>query len=290
MKKSKHAKTPSKKSSQTENSDFFRNPKFWVIGILLLTSMVYLPSLSNDFTNWDDQGYVLENKLLQDVSLEGLQEIIVTPIGANFHPVTMLSLALNYQISGLDPFSYHLFNLLLHLINTLLVFGFIYLLSEKKLEAAVIVALFFAIHPMHVESVAWIAERKDVLYTAFFMASLIYYVRFLDEGNQKAYWWAFVFFVLSLLSKPAAVVLPVVLILIDYLRNKNLLDTKLLVQKIPFFVLSLGMGWYTLRVQTDFGATAGEAIYSISEKVMFASHSIFIYLIKLFVPYGLSAF
>src|ERR1051325_9147161 len=97
------------------------------------------------------------------------------PVSLNYHPLTILSLAVNYHFSKLAPYGYHLLNLILHLANTLLVFFFTYKLSRQNVFAAFFVSLFFGIHPMHVESVAWIAERKDVLYTFFFLAGLITY-------------------------------------------------------------------------------------------------------------------
>ncbi len=275
-------------SSKEEINGFYLSPKLWILAILILTTFVYLPSLNNDFTNWDDQKYVLENTLLEDVSFDGIMNIVSTPIGANHHPLTMLSLALNYQISEFDPFSYHLVNLILHLINTLLVFVFIYHLSQKKIEVAVIVSVFFGIHPMHVESVAWIAERKDVLYTCFFLLSLISYLKFLDFGKRVYYWGALAFFILSILSKPAAVVLPVVLVLIDYFRGKNIVEWKGLINKVPFFLISILMGIVTLNIQREFGAISEEITYSIWEKIMFASNNVFVYVLKSGFPIGLS--
>ncbi|HEU4725640.1 MAG TPA: hypothetical protein VFU59_10145, partial [Candidatus Eisenbacteria bacterium] len=149
----------------------------WLGAILVVTFVAYVPCLDNDFTNWDDNTYVTDNPL---IGQPDFRTLLLTPISGNFHPLTMWSLALNYRISGLDPASYHWLNLLLHLANTLLVFVFVRRLSKDRLWTTVATALFFGIHPMHVESVAWVAERKDVLYGFFYLLGLIFYLRYLD--------------------------------------------------------------------------------------------------------------
>ena len=203
----------------------------WLLAALGVTAICLFPMLQNEFTNWDDQYYVLNNRLLKGPDWQG---IFTEPVVSNYHPVTMLSLALNYSISQLDPFSYLLFNYLLHLLNTALVFYFIYKISGAKIEVAFLTALIFGIHPLHVESVAWIAERKDVLYTVFFLLSLLQYWRFLETEKRRALWISLVFFILSLLSKPAATILPLVLILLDYWKGRPI-NRRSLVEKIPFF-------------------------------------------------------
>src|SRR6185436_17575793 len=149
----------------------------WLAGVLFLTYLVYMPSLDNDFTNWDDNYYVLENPVVAHPTLGSL---VTTPLGGNYHPLTMASLAFNYAISGPRPFSYHWLNLLLHVANTALVFFFVRKLSNGRFWTSIVTALFFGIHPMHVESVAWISERKDELYAFFYLAALIVYLRYLD--------------------------------------------------------------------------------------------------------------
>src|SRR4030095_11248280 len=139
-----------------------------VAGILVITFISFYPSFKCDFTNWDDDTYVTANSLVRSNSLS---PFFTTPVALNYHPLTMLTLAWNYRVSQLNPPSYHITNMLIHLLNTLLVFYFIYLLSGKKRGVAAITSLLFGIHPMHVESVTWISERKDVLYVFFFFLS-----------------------------------------------------------------------------------------------------------------------
>src|SRR6187397_1792194 len=209
----------------------------WVLPILLFTGICFFPMLKNQLTNWDDEYYVVQNALLRGPDWAG---IFSKSVVSNYHPVTIATLAANYAMTGLDASSYLISNLLLHLINTGLVFYFSWLISGKRLWVAAFSAVVFGIHPMHVESVAWVSERKDVLYTLFFLLSLIQYWRFLSDGKNKNLIYCFLFFVLSLLSKPAAIVLPLILFLLDYWYGQSL--KKNIAFKIPFFVLSIIFG------------------------------------------------
>src|SRR4030095_16229991 len=154
----------------------------WILPIVIVTAVCLSPMLKNSFTNWDDEFYVVQNALLRGPDWEG---IFSKPVVSNYHPITIATLAFNYSMTQLDPSSYLITNLLLHLINTALVFYFIWLISGKKLWVAAFSAIVFGIHPMHVESVAWVSERKDVLYTLFFLLSVIQYWRFLTAGKNK---------------------------------------------------------------------------------------------------------
>jgi len=240
--------------------------------------------LKNEFTNWDDEFYVINNPLLRGPDWKGIfsQQVL-----GNYHPLTILSYAFNFAISGLDPFSYLLVNYLFHIVNTLLVFYFIWNISGKNKIIAAFVALVFGVHPMHVESVAWVAERKDVLYTFFFLLSLIQYWIFLTKGKKKNLVFCFLFFVLSLLSKPAAIVLPLLLFLLDYWYGQSL--KKNIVFKIPFFALSIVFGIITVSIQSS-SAMAGLNIFSITDRLFFACYVLMTYFVRFFVPYPLSAF
>ncbi|MGB0932463.1 MAG: hypothetical protein ACPGVB_16895, partial [Chitinophagales bacterium] len=188
--------------------------KFWwlTLGVvLLLTFVVFFPSLQNGFVNYDDTVYVYENPYIQSLSSENLHQIFTKPMAHNYHPLTMLSLAVNYHFSELNPFGYHLTNLLLHLANVFWVFWLVFWLSGKRIEMSVIVSLLFGIHPMHVESVAWIAERKDVLYAFFFLPALIAYIRYIKTRKWSFLVASLLLFTFSLFSKPAAIILPLLL-------------------------------------------------------------------------------
>ena len=260
-------------------------PGLALIGILLLTFVVYLPSLGNGFVGWDDDVSVTGNPL---VAHPRFPAVLTTPVLGNYHPLTILSLALNYRISGYQPASYHWLNLLLHLANTGLVFAFVWMLSRRRLWTATATSLFFGIHPMHVESVAWITERKDVLYTLFYLLGLIVYVRYLERRRWAWFAACLAAFVLSLASKPAAVVFPLTLLALDWFFQRT--DrARLALEKVPFLALSIAAGWLTLGAQQAGGAIAPIGRWSLLEKLLLASYGSLMYVLKLFVPVGLSA-
>lgn len=258
-----------------------------LLPILGVTFILFLPSLKNGFTNWDDVLYVTQNPLLQSLNTEGLKAIWTTPVVSNYHPLTILSLALNYQISGLDPFSYHLTNIVLHVINTGLVFGLIWLLSSGNRWISGFVALAFGIHPMHVESVAWVSERKDLLYTLFYVSAMIVYIRYIKTQHLKHLVWVVVLGALSLLSKPAAIVLPLSLLALDYYLKRPWQWTWIF-EKWPLWILSGIFAYVTLAIQAK-RAVASVELYSIVERIGFAGYGLIWYLLKAIVPYPLSA-
>ncbi len=292
--KHKHVPNPPKKTEQKSNTPLIIAAVVALI-IVAITYIAFSPSLRCEFTNWDDPRYVLENPLLKSTKSENIKEIFKTKeVSLNYHPLTIISLAMDYSKAKLDkPEIYHRTNLILHLCNTLLVFVLIYLFSNGRIEVAGFTALFFGIHPMHVESVTWIAERKDVLYTFFFLASLIAYLKFSDTKKWWFYLIALLAFALSLLSKAMAVTLPVIMILMDYFKGRKLvpiaIGIKVWLEKIPFFILSLGFGIFALQVQSQ-GAIAKFETFTLFQRVMFASYGAIMYLVKLFVPFKLSAF
>lgn len=271
---------------------FYKKPVFIISAILLLTVIVLYPTLWNDFTNWDDPFYVADNTFIKTLSAENIKAIwtynskLSTDV-ANYHPLTIMSLALNYQISGLNPFSYHFVNLLFHLFNTVLVFYWAYLLSKKQTLVATIVALLFAIHPLHVESVAWISERKDVLYVFFLIPSLIAYYQYIQNKKMSHYIACIIFFILSLLCKPSAVMLPLLLLATDYYVQRPL-SINLLLEKIPHFALSILIGLITIFVQRD--AIDDPNRYTIIQKIMFGSYGFFAYISKMILPINLSTY
>lgn len=270
----------------------------WVMAILAMTWVVYQPLFSpdKDFTNWDDNLYVLEQPLIQSLEMENIRRIFhpQTAVAYNYHPLTLVSLAIDYQFAydelmgelRVAPFART--NLLLHLLNTVLVFFFIYQLSRKRIGAAILTALFFGIHPMHVESVAWISERKDLLYGFFFLASCLAYLLYIELKEKKFLALSFLLFIGSLLSKAMAVPLPFVLLITDLLYRRR--DyRKLLIEKVPFLVLSLILGIHTLTLQEG-AINTEEGWFSLPERLLFAAHAFVLYLVKLLIPYPLSPF
>lgn len=272
-------------SSSSNNS--LKSPKTnlgkWLFIVGGITLICFFPSLKNGFTNWDDDGYVLNNLLLRGPDWLA---IFTQPVLSNYHPLTIISLAINYQISGLDPLSYHVLNLLLHVINTLLVFYLAWLLSEKKLFVAVATSLIFGIHPMHVESVSWIAERKDLLYSFFFLLSLIQYWKYLETKRSSKLWVSFLFFVLSLLSKPSAIILPLVLLLFDHWQGRKL-NPGTWIEKIPFVLMSALFIGLTLHFQTT---ALSLQSFNIWQRILLPCYSLLFYSIRFVFPFPSSPY
>ena len=287
-KTNKRAKSPQNRTKADTGpfAWFGRNALFSILGILLFTALCYAPSIGNDFVNWDDPRYVYDNPVfLYD---QALSQFLTQPYFLNYHPLNMFSLAADYKISGGKASHFHAVNLLLHLFNTFLVFVFIALLTRKKWWIAGFVALFFAIHPMHVESVAWVSARKDVLFTFFYLLACIAYLRYLDTAKIKALLWCALAFLLSLLSKPAAVTLPVILLLLDYWRNRGF-DKRAVLEKLPFFALSVLFGIITVIIQSEKAINEFDT-FTILQRTAFASYGFVMYIVKLLVPFKLSGF
>ena len=279
-----------KKPKPKQGSSIHRESgPYWMFlaPVLAITFVLFIPALSNGFTNWDDVLYVTNNALLKDLSMEGLKNIFSTPLVSNYHPLTVLSLAINYQLAELSPMSYHLTSVLLHVINTGLVFWFIWLLSSGNKWVSAFVALLFGIHPMHVESVAWISERKDLLYTLFYLAAMIVYIKYVRVMKAKYLVWVTILGGLSLLCKPAAIVLPLSLIALDYYLRREW-NWSWITEKLPLFILSAVMAYATLSIQSH-KAVASVELHGIVDRVCFAGFGLIWYLLKIFVPYPLSA-
>lgn len=262
--------------------------------IVVITSAIYLKSLSNPFTRWDDSLYITENPEITTLHGDSvsytLKHTFTSYVQGNYHPLTMLSFCWEYQKHKLNPKPYHIHNLILHLLNTLLVLYLIWLLSKQK-WVAFITALLFAIHPMHVESVAWVAERKDVLYSFFYLSALCAYIFYLQKENKKALFYVFTFllFILAVLSKAMAVSLPIALFAIDYFLDRKI-TLKTILEKAPFLLLSLVFGYIAMDAQKEISAMTDIAHYNFFDQFLFANYALITYIWKLFLPIGLSCF
>jgi len=200
----------------------------------------------------------------------------------------MLSLALNHTIGGENAFGYHLFNLIFHLLNTLLLYLWVRKIWPKHEFLPLFVAGIFALHPLHVESVAWISSRKDVLFFFFYFLALLFYHSFCSQKKYKYFAVTVLIFALSALSKPTAVIFPFHLLLMDYLLNRKL-SMKVVLEKVPFVLVSIAIGLATIYVQTDAGAVSVKA-YSLVERIQLASYAINMYFTKFMLPINLSSF
>jgi len=282
----KHHKTENKNLSTSLEP---ANPERWkyygaLVIILVISFIAYLPVFHNGLLAWDDHSYIKNNPLIYSINLK---EIFSQNVLSNYHPLTILTLAIEYQFFGLNATGYHAVNLLLHLLNVMLVFYTIYLLSDKA-GVALVASLLFGIHPMHVESVAWAAELKDLLYTFFFLASYIFYLKYLKDLQKKNYAFAILLFLVSLLSKAMAASLPLVLILTDYFKGRKI-NLKTLSEKIPFFLLAIAFGIVAVIAQKSSGA-ADVIDFSFPQRILFACYGFISYLFKLIFPLNLSAY
>ena len=297
------AKNKSNKTRKDYKKKAFKKPqveekapkkiKLWIplLIIVVLTVLVYSNSFHNELIiNWDDAGYIVNNEFIKTLDAESVTAIFSEYYMSNYHPLTTLTYAIEYSFVGEDTFLYHVNNLILHLINALLVFFFVRLLFRKgTLWVPFIVSVLFAIHPMHVESVAWISERKDVLYTMFFLLGLISYLKYLraEKGKYKHFIYLTLFFLLSLFSKSAAVVFPILLFALDWYERRKW-SWMIVLEKIPLFALSFVFG--IMAMQSQEGAMQDLApLLTLGERLLIVNFSFLTYIWKLLLPIQLSA-
>jgi len=275
-----------------KNPVILRKLFLWVGLIIFITFIAFSPGLWNELVSWDDFNYIRDNPVIKSLAWDNILYIFnyKTFIMGNYHPLTILSYAFEYKIAGVTPFLYHLDNILLHIFNVALFAWFMWLLT-KKFYATVIAAALFAIHPMRVESVIWAAERKDVLYTLFYLLALISYIFYLTKPDHRKrnYSYALILFLFSILSKGQAVVLPLTFILADYWYQKKI-TLKSLYDKIPFFILSVIFGIISIFAQSSSLTSQRLISHSLFERFLFAGYNIPAYLYKLIFPYNLACF
>lgn len=263
-----------------------------LIFIVLVTFVCLFPTLQNGWVNWDDDSYVLRNRLVHSLSREHLSAMFTTAhqLGL-YHPLTLISFAIDYHFWGTDPFGFHLSNLALHLLNVCLVFFFLKKISSSQL-IAFLVALLFGIHPMHVESVAWISGRKDVLYTLFYLLSLLSYLKYISQPEKQKYLWysiAIIGFTCSLLSKSLAFTFPIILLLLDYLKKRSI-SPSTIIEKAPFFILAILALIMTKHGQEASNSMLGVTEYPLNKTVFIGTYNSIAYIFKAFIPVQLSIF
>ena len=272
------------KKEQNDNMLIF----LLLAGVLLTTLAVNFKVFNFPFMlSWDDTEYIIENQYIHSFSPENLIKLCTGFFVANYQPVTMLLYSLAYFVGNGTPDIFHGLNIIFHLINSYLVFVLICKISPKNSVVGLITAAFFAIHPMHIESVAWVSELKDVLYSFFFLLGLIQYCRFIVNKQLKLLVYAFLFFALSCLSKSAAVIFPLIMLLLDYYFSREF-NLKTLIEKIPFFVLSLVIGLVAVQSQQGSIQEMAPAMTTL-EHISIVSFSFLSYLFKLIVPVHLAA-
>jgi len=263
----------------------FEDPRFLIIVVIFLTCIVFFPSLKNGFMpTWDDNRYVTENPIIQHLNLQSVGHIFTRQVNGTYVPLPLLTYAVEYNLFGLHPVPFHVTNLLLHLLCTLLVFQLFRLLKMNILFAAA-GALLFSIHPMRVESVAWITERKDVLYSLFYLAALVTHIQYIRSGQDKKFYrLTLLFFFLALLSKIEAVTLPLSLLLIDYFLERPL-KLRLLLEKIPHFIMSLLFGCLGIFILHRVGVLTVNRELGFTDRFFYGLFSLNVYILKFVFPY-----
>ncbi len=262
----------------------------YAFGIIVLAVVAYYPAVLAGFV-WDDDNYVTANLTLR--TLDGLKDIWLTP-GAvpQYYPLVHTSFWVEYQLWGLNPVGYHIVNVLLHIVSALLVR---LILQRLAVPGAWLAAAIFALHPVHVESVAWVTERKNVLSAVFYLSSLLAYLKFSDvskpdpnsESTARTYFVAFILYLCALLSKTIVCSLPATIIIILWWRCPRL-SWKQLTPLIPFFVFGLGFGLFTIHMEKhNVGAAGPQWDISYTERVLIAGRALWFYPGKLLWPVSL---
>jgi tetratricopeptide (TPR) repeat protein len=258
-----------------------------LVALAALGLLVYGKSLGNGFTNWDDTFF------LEDPSIRGfnIQGIFTQTLLSNYYPLTLLSLAFDLKLGGGIPFTFHLTSFLLHLLNSLLVVIFTLRLFNQNRLLAFLTGAIFLIHPVQVEAISWVAARNYPLSTAFCLGSLIFYHRHLSApGTRRSYWYAWGLFLLALLGKPQAVVLPALFLVMDAVFSGKIRVRDLL-GKIPFILPAIPMAALTIQGYSAPGASSPE-IFQLSfvERAFWAAKGVAFYLHQFVFPLQLSAY
>lgn len=271
-----------------QKSKLFAPTTLPLVLALIATAVVFLPSLQNGFVTWDDDVNILKNPNLQVFDWRSIKGIFTETVIGNYNPLAIFSLAVEKAIFGLNATVIHVNNLLLHLICVFFVYK-IGLQLKLSPIAAGIIALLFGIHPMRVESVAWVTERKDVLYGAFYFAAIFTYIQHLFSNKKRTIYLVLtlLLFGLSLLSKIQAVALPLSLLAIDFWLKRDL-NFKLVVEKIPFFLGSLVTGLAGILFLSKEGSLEQATDYTIWERLLVGGYSYVVYLAKFIFPYEMS--
>ncbi|KWT83447.1 tetratricopeptide repeat protein [Candidatus Magnetominusculus xianensis] len=269
-----------------------------IIIITLITALSYAGVLKNAFiTVYDDNAYVTKNAhVLGGLSVEGIRRAFIVFNDGNWFPLTWISHMTDVSLFGLNPAGHHLTSVIIHILNSALLFIVFTRMTACHWRSGFVAAL-FALHPLHVESVAWIAERKDVLSGFFWMLTMLTYLRYVERPGALRYVLTLASFICGLMSKPMVVTLPFVLLLMDYWplgrvwhggqtnhQCSSASLKRLIVEKIPFFVLSAASSVLTYHVQKTWGAVVSSDILPLKSRIANALISYFKYVIMMFNP------
>lgn len=263
------------------------------VALVAVTLGIYWQTLGFGFLNFDDDAYVTNNPLVKaGLSASAAARAFTTPVSSNWHPLTVLSHMLDVELFGLDAGYHHLVNVLLHCANAVLLMLFLTMATGRLWRSAFAAAL-FAAHPLHVESVAWVSERKDVLSTFFLMLTLLAYLRYARKRTVPAYALVVTLFALGLMAKPMLVTLPILLLIIDYWplgRFQTSGVRTLVLEKLPLLVLSAISSAATIWAQHAGGAMSGLEAFPLGVRLANAAVSYVSYIGKMIWPARLAVF
>jgi len=296
-----HSQRPHKQGKEQKSSQLSAAVVF-VCGVILVTTLVvYWGWWQLDFVNIDDNEYVTENPgVIGGVSWEGIKWVFTKICAGNWHPLTGLSHMLDCELYGLKPAGHHFTNILFHIANSLLLFWVFWKMTEGLWPSAFVAAL-FALHPLHVESVAWVSERKDVLSTFFWLLTMLAYLGYVQRPRSAMYMLALLAFAAGFMAKPMLVTLPFVLLLLDYwplgrmqlgqvgsVGKKNIIT--LVKEKMPFFILTGVFCVITVFAQKGDEAVKDFSMLPMKYRIGNGIISYFTYIWKMFVPVNLSVY
>jgi tetratricopeptide (TPR) repeat protein len=278
--------------ARASSSRFGLRPETWITLLLAVATIAgYARVLGNDFVNYDDHDYVVDNPHVHaGLTWASLWWDLTTPYFVNWHPLTWISFQLDFSAFRFLAWGYHFTNLVLHVGNTLLLFAVLKRMTAAVWQSAFVAAL-FALHPLHVESVAWVAERKDVLSTFFGMLTLWAYAGYVERPRVGRYLAVFILFALSLMAKPMLVTWPCVMLLLDFWplgRLASVSPTRLIVEKLPLLALAAASSALTLWAQRQGGATYSGEVFPL--RLENALISYVAYLFQTIWPQGLIPF
>src|SRR3989338_8295991 len=250
--------------------------------LLLVSFMVfaYWPALNGGFI-WDDDLYIADNPSI--LYLTGLFRMWLSFENHQYYPLLTTSFWIEHKVWGMNPIGYHIVNLVLHLANALLVW---HILRRLGMAGAFWVAAIFALHPVQVQSVAWIAERKNTLSTFFYLCSLLAFLRHDESNNPRAYLISIGLFLMAVLSKSAAVTLPLAVLIIQWWKKRPL-SAGLWLRLVPFFLIALGMGLVAVHVEYN-QVGAADSARTLAEKFVIVGKAFWFYLWKCLWPLNLS--
>jgi len=267
-----------------------RNQLLWLGLVLLATFAAYLPVLRAGFTNYDDGLYILENPMIRNLDWGHLKDIFSTIYQNQYAPIATLIMAIEVKVFGAIAAPLKAIAVLLHILNTVLVFALIRQLF-KRFDYAIITAGLFALNAVQVESVAWLAGSMKIgAYSFFFLAALLAYLRYLNDKSRGWFGASLFLFLLSCLCKEQAIALPVTLLAIDYLYGRRLRDHIVLLEKVPFFIVSIIFAAVTLSLSGKMQNQEMVNYYSAAQRFVFACFSVISYPLKLILPMNLSAY